>query len=159
METFREVFDNFIKEKTQDDVLIISDLCVKTGVDPNMWLKYYIKRESGSQTGTDFLDDMLSLFIFYLHNEFVKCLMKYIEPVGKNIYGEPYIHVDFEVVYKYNIGLSIKHGKTFKDLPLKILQKQELMKNKLFSFIVNETKLEIYNKNDIRYLKLLSLKK
>jgi hypothetical protein len=35
--------------------------------------------------------------------------------------------------------------------------KVELMKNKLFSYIINQTKLEIFSKKDIRYLKLKKL--
>ena len=41
---------------------------------------------------------------------------------------------------------------------VKLSQKEELMKNKLFSTIVTQTNLKIYSSNDIRVLKLRNLK-
>ena len=41
---------------------------------------------------------------------------------------------------------------------LTLSQKQDLMQNKLFFYIVNQTKFEIYNKRNIRALKLKSIK-
>jgi hypothetical protein len=67
-----------------------------------------------------------------------------------------------ELTYHLGKGFYIsnkKGKKNFRKLikTLTIDQRQELMKDKLFSYIVNKTNLKIFSKKEIRYLKLKKL--
>lgn len=159
MKTFKDVFNSFIEKETEKDIKIISDLCLKMNIDPSEWFKHYIERDTDYFTGIDFLSELLDKFLFYIQNKFDECMMKYIPESGSNIFGEPYLSIDYEIVYNKD-GLNIKKYKNisrFIKKNLTISQKEDLMKNILFSYIVNETNLEIYSKKDIRYLKLKKL--
>jgi len=159
METFKEIFNNYVDKKTNRDVKIITELCLKLDIDSKIWFKHYIKEEGGYQTGSDILTELMTNFTWYMTQEFDKCIMKYIEPDGKSILGTPYIHTEYELKYSHKNGFFMKDGKSFSKIRkrLSLAQREELMKNKLFYFIVNETKLKIYSKKDIRYLKLKNL--
>jgi len=157
MEKFKDIFNNFVEKKSKQDVEIITDLCLELNIDPNEWFNnHFLKRDISYHSGTQFLSEMLMSFVFYLEKQFEICLHKYIEPDGTNIYDEPYISTDYELLYNYNDGFFIKHPKNFKKIieALTLSQKVDLMENNLFSFIVNETNLKIYSKKEKRLLKL-----
>lgn len=157
METFKEVFDNYILKQTNKDITIISNLCIKFDINPNDFLKNYIKTQSS--TGTDFFTELLETFIFYLEKELDKELLKYVKFHGTNIYKEPYLSIDYELKYNKK-GFKIKNKENFEKFiinNLTVFQKQELFKNKLFSHIILQTNLKIYSNKDIRFLKLKNL--
>lgn len=160
METFKEVFDNYILKQTNKDITIISDLCIKFDINPNDFLKNYIKTNSGTGTGTDFFTELLETFIFYLEKQIDKELLKYVKYHGINIYKEPYLSINYELKYSTKKGFKIKDKKNLEKFiinNLTVSQKQELLKNKLFSHIILQTNLKIYSNKDIRFLKLKNL--
>lgn len=157
---FKEVFSTWIESKVNDQINLIDKIASDLNIDMKKWFhSYFLKRTSG-YTDTDFLDELLSEFLFYLDTEFCKVLLTYIPPSGKNIYGEPCLSLDFNLICdKDRLNLKRKHAKNFENLvnTLSLSQKQELMKNNLFCYVVNQTNLKIYNNNDIRVLKLKTI--
>lgn len=157
---YKEVFNKWIDIRMNYQLEAIDKIATDLDIDMYKWhYSYFLKRTTGF-TGFDALDEILSEFLFYLDNEFKKVLLTYIPADGKNIYGEPYLLLDFNLVYD-NDGINVKknEAKNFKKLvrTLTFSQREELMKNKLFSYIVIKTNLKIYSNNDIRILKLRNL--
>lgn len=155
---FSQIFSEYIRIKTDKDMKIVDKICDEAKIDANLFFNFYLKQCS-SYTGTDIFREILSDFLFYLHLEFQKLLLNYLEPDGKNIHKEPYLKYYLSLDWSKKSGLvaSKKSSKRFKKLPLTFSQKEELMKNYYFSYIVNQTNLKIYSKKDIRVLKLKSL--
>ena len=161
MEKFKDVFYNWIDKKVNTQIVMIDKICEELDLDPKEWFNVFFKRDLGCYTGTEFLNEMLPNFIYYISREFEKPLYKYCQPKGYNIYKEPYLSLDLNLRYNLETGFLIKkqNKKEFKELmsTLKLNQKLDLMKNKLFSHIVLQTNLKIFSKNDIRVLKLKKL--
>lgn len=157
MMSFKVLFNDWIRNITNSQLETIDEICELLGISANLWFANYFERNDF--TKQDFIHELRSSFIFYVAGEFEKCLLKYIEPSGKNIYREPYISMDFELDYIKNKGFIIMNRKGFNKISKKltISQKEDLMKIKLFSTIVIQTKLKIYSKKDIRFLKIKSL--
>lgn len=157
MNNFSIIFYEYIHSKTDSQLQIINKICSELEIDPTEWFNKFRKRDCPDYSGTRFLDEMLSNFIFYLSREFEKPLYKYFPPQGYNIYNEPYLSLYLDLSYNLETGFHAKKGvKKFRKMMkmINLVQKQDLMTNKLFSQIVNQTKLKIYSKKDIRYLKL-----
>lgn len=157
---FSQIFTDFISKKTDNHLMIVDKICQDANLDGNLFLKFYLK-QSSSYTGTDIFNEILSDFLYYLHLEFQKLLLKYVPAAGKNVYNEPYLKFFLDLKYSEESGLvaTKKCHKKFKKLmkTLTFSQKEDLMKNYYFSYIVNQTNLKIYSKKDIRYLKLKTL--
>jgi hypothetical protein len=161
METFKELFDNFIKDKTYHDVAVITELAIKLDIDHDYWFNnQFLNRDCTFYNADDFLTELLSSFIFHIEKEFDKILLQYVKEHGRNIYNEPYLSIEYELCYNDKKGFYLKNKKTLSNFikeTFTFKQKQELLKNKLFFTIVNETNLKIYSKNDKRNLKLREL--
>ena len=157
MENFKEVFDNWIKIKTESQVEVISEICKDTDIDPKVWFTHYISRHGGDCSGTQILNDMGETFAYYVETKFQDLFLKYLEPKGYNIYKEPYLGLDFDLVIK-NKKLYAKkyHKKNFRKMCKKLTleQRLELSENKLISYVVSQTNLKMFSKKEIRFLKL-----
>lgn len=163
MEKFNIIFNKFISKKVGTQIEQIEKICSDFDIDASIWFNNDFKRNYGCYTGTDFLKEMLPHFVYYLSGEFEKLILKYVEPSGYNCYKEPYLGLDMELEYcdgEFVVFNNKKeYKKSFKNVikKLTLTQKEELMKNKLFCAIVNQTNLKIYSKSDIRVLKLKNL--
>ena len=161
MEKFSTIFYDYIHNKTDYQLQVIDKICSELEINSTIWFSLFRKRDCPDHPGTQFLDEMLPNFIFYINGEFEKVLHKYFPPRGYNIYKEPYLIFDsFEIKYDSEIGFFMEDEKELEEMlkTLTLSQKQDLMQNKLFFYIVNQTKFEIYNKRNIRALKLKSIK-
>ena len=162
MENFKNTFNNWINEKTDYQLEAIDKICVQLDINTQEWFSQFLNRQMRDYSGDQFLGELLSHFIFYIQTEFQKILLEYIPAKGKNIYQEPYLGLDMELKYAlFNNVFYIKDSgrknfrKLIKTLPLS--QREDLMQNKLFSQIVNQTNLVIFNKRELRTLKLRKL--
>lgn len=155
--SFKDLFNDWIRNNTNSQLEVIDEICDLLGISANLWFANYF--EKNDFTGYAFLRELRENFIFYISCEFQKYLLKYIKPDGYNIYREPYLSMDFDLDYIKGKGFIIMSRKDFNKISKKLTlsQKEELMKNKLFSTIVIQTKLKIYSKKDIRVLKIKSL--
>lgn len=161
MGEFKEFFNNWIYEKTYYQIDAIDKTCKDLEIYPSQWFSHFLNRDVGNYTGTEFLKEMLTDFVFYVSNQFSNRLLTYLPPEGYNIHNEPYLGLNLNLHYHLHDGFKVKkkNRKKFTKVckKLTLTQKKELMKDKLFSFIVNQTKLKIYNKKEIRALKLKQL--
>lgn len=163
MGKFNDVFNDWIFDKINFQIEAIDKICDELDYDPLIWFRtQYIGRDCKDYTDTEFIKEMLSGFVWHLSQEFDKVLLKYLPPSGYNIYKEPYLSLNMDLTYNLKKGFYIRNKKgkkNFRNL-IKILtidQRQELMTDELFSYIVNKTKLKIFSKKEIRYLKLKKL--
>jgi len=164
MKRVKNLFDNFLKEKIDNQISIIDKLCDELNIDPTEWFESFIENVS-CYSGTEFLHDFFSNFMFYLSNEIQKELLKFIKPDGYNINKEPYIHnnIDLSSAYKI-IGGDIKFKLKKEDREdfdkllnkLTIDQKCELMESKIFSYFAQ--KLNFFSSKEIRLFKLRKIK-
>lgn len=161
---FENIFNNWIDKKTKHQIEIIDEICEKSGVDANDWFKnYYLNRYQDEFSESDILDELLNYFAYYLEDKIQEQFIKYIEPDGYSIYNTPYLS-DFSpdtiIKIKSDGSFKIKYNKKeYKNIlkRLKLKEKEELLKNKLFFYMVEQTNLKIFSKKDIRYLKLRKL--
>ena len=161
MQKFSTIFYEYIQRKTFHQLQVIDKICSELEIDPAEWFSLFRKRDCPDHPGTEFLSEMLPNFVFYINREFEKTLYKYFTPSGYNIYKEPYLTFEsFKLKYDTEIGFIMNGEEELKKMieTLKLNQKQDLMQNKLFFYIVNQTKFEIYNKRNIRALKLSNIK-
>jgi len=167
MEKFKNIFNSYIDKKTDSDIQIIDKINEELYlagiiIDIKKWFySDLLKKHSSDYSGTDILDTLLSHFVFFIDTEFKKTLYNYIIPDKINIHNEPYLSLNFDLEYYTNSGfyLNKKNKKRLKK-SVKILtldQKKDLMTNKLFFYMINQTKLKIYSKKEIRKLKLIAL--
>jgi hypothetical protein len=157
------ILSTFITDRVGDQLKIIDGICFEFDIDPSIWFNYDFKQNLSSCNGADFLKELLPNFIYYISRCFERQILEYVEPNGYNIYREPYLHIDWELEYKngkfHNVSDKKEYQKSFNEIikKVKLSQRRELMKNKLFNAIVTQTNLEIYSKSDIRALKLMQL--
>lgn len=155
---FKEQFNNWIYEKTNYQLEAIDKICKDLDLYSSQWFSHFLNRNVEEYTGVEFLREMLGDFVFYVSNQFYNRLLTYLPPDGYNIYKEPYLGLSLNLRYNLHEGFKVKkkNRKKFTKVckKLTLTQKKELMNDKLFSFIVNQTKLKIYNKKEIRALKL-----
>jgi len=158
MENFKKLFFDWMTNKVDYQVEAIDKICNELGMFPNEWFSKYLNRNAKDYSGSDFLVEMLPDFVWYISKEFQKPLHKYIEPKGYNIFKEPYLAIGLNLKYNLNTGFSIKKKNKKKFIKLcsvlTLTQKQDLMTDKLFSYIVNQTNLKIFSKKELRALKL-----
>jgi len=158
MENFKNVFYGWVTNKVDYQVNCIDKICNDLDISANEWFSKYLNRNAKDYSGADFLSEMLSDFIWHISREFQKPLLKYIEPEGYNIFKEPYLAITLNLKYDLNDGFSIKKKNKKKFVKfcsvLTVTQKQDLMTNKLFSHIINQTNLNFFSKKELRALKI-----
>lgn len=167
MEKLANIFNNWIDKKIGNQIFIIDTICEETELNQKLWFDNFLKNDMGLFSGTDFIDYMLEQFSVYLTSEFVYNFSKYIEPDRYSVSGKPLYDI-FISIYgnskKDNTHFEFKiddhNFEAFNNLlkKLTLIQKEELMKNKLFSYVINQTNTKIFSNNDIRLLKLNRLK-
>jgi len=161
MKKFRNVFDAWLGKKVDEQIAAIDEICSDLNINPKDWFNNkYINRKIGDCVGDDILTDLLQDFLFYLGKRFDSTMYKFLTPRGKNIYNEPIYDIFSEIFYSKNKFYFNKDDK--KDLKkilktFSISQKEELMQDNVFSYIINKTKIKIFSKKEIRYLKIKTL--
>jgi len=154
MKTFKETFEEWMNKKVDNQLSEIDKIATELDFDTKKWFEFY-RRRNGDYSGTEFLENLLSDFTFHISREFQKILCQYVTPKWYNIYNEPYLGfcIDYE---SGNFFLNKGDKKILKKLfkQLTIEQKQELSKNKLFSYILDKTKAKLISKREVRFLKL-----
>jgi hypothetical protein len=168
MEIFEDYFKSWINWKVEKQLKAIDIIANESGVDASEWFKnVFMRRNIEDFSGDNFLDDILENFVCHLAYYFDSLFDGYLPSIKTNVYGEKSFNTYMALSYdKKNNGIKIdKRYNTrteiedvenlIKSIPVE--KRNELMKNKLFYYIINQTKLEIFSKNDIRYLKLKKL--
>jgi hypothetical protein len=165
MKSFETIFNNWISSKVEFQLKIIDNIASETGVDPEKWfIGNFLRQQLGDYTEDNFLNVLLQEYISYLSNEFDKIIGVYLESDKHNIYGEPIYDIYITLEYDFdnnNIFINEEYGervnieKVIQSVSLN--NRSVLMKNKLFSYIINKTNLNIFSKKDIRALKLKQL--
>lgn len=163
MKTAKQIFNRYLNEKVDNQIYIVDEICEKTGLDTQKWFTFFID-ELYMYSGDDFLNNILDNFGVYLTTEFEKKLVKYIKPTGYSINNTPYYDIFISVVditedendIKFELVVDEEYIETFSKVikKLTLTQKEELLKNKLFLYIINQTNLDFLSNNDIRSLKL-----
>lgn len=163
MKTAKQIFNRYLNEKVGNQISIVDEICEKTGLDTQKWFTFFID-ELDMYSGDDFLNSILDNFSVYLTNEFEKKLVKYIKPTGYSINNTPYYDIFISVAditedendIKFELVVDEEYIETFSKVikKLTLTQKEELLKNKLFLYIINQTNLDFLSNNDIRALKL-----
>lgn len=161
MEKFKDIFGEWLGKRVDSQIESIDEICAELNIDASGWFfnNYLKSRNVGNYSGYDILNEMQSHFIFFLSNEFQKPLFKYLEPHGKNIYNEPYLGLDLGLEFKSKKGLYFSDKKGFKELKnkLSLSQKEDLMTDKIFGYIINKTNSKLFTKKEQRLLKLKKL--
>jgi len=161
MNKFEGVFNNWLNGVVGDGINEIDKICSLLDIDPTDWFNEYLIKRPGDCSGIDILTEMFPDFIFYVSKEFQKPINKYLEICGYNIYQEPmyglYLNLGYDKVLGFFFFADDKASLTKTFDKLNIVQKQELMTNKIFSYIIHQTKFKIFSKNDVRFLKIKNL--
>ena len=159
MEKFNNIFDKWIEDTCRNQVDAITKICDELEIDPTNWFKndYLSYRTLGDFSGYDIINQMLDQFVFHIYKEFEKPLFKYVKPHGLNIYKKPYLALDLNL--RYDDGFYFTNKKKVRKLgkTLTLEQKEDLMTDKLFSYIINKTNSEFFSRKEIRMLKLRKL--
>lgn len=165
MKKFETVFNNWMSKKVKHQLEIIDKISNDSGVDSDTWFfKNYLRRQVEDFTGTEFLSVLLENYLCYLSSEFDKIVGVYLKSDNKNVYGEPIFDIYMTLEYSYDrneifineeFGERIDIEKIIKSISLD--NRYQLTKNKLFTYIINETKLNIFSDKEIRALKLKCL--
>lgn len=158
MENFKKLFYDWTGKKVDHQIACIDKICSELNISPNNWFSVYLSRNAKDYSGADFLSEMFSDFIWFVGKEFQKPLLKYIKPEGYSIYNEPYLALSLNLKYNLQSGFSVKKKNKKKFVKfcsvLTLDQKQDLMTDKLFSYIINQTNLNFFSKKELRALKL-----
>jgi len=162
MEKFKDIFNTWIDKQIDNQIKEIDKICSELDIDPTEWFKKHVSsRYIEEYIGADMLKELLSSFIFYVSNKFDEPIKKLLPITGYNIYREPTYGILTEITYSYKKGFffSDKEKKELKRLlrTFTISQRKELMKDKIFSYIIIQTKFKLFSKREIRALKLRSL--
>jgi len=148
--TLRNLFNEFIYNKTSQDINEIDILCNELNIKPNDFWFFYLKHIDDFSE-TQFLTELISYFHWYLTIKLEETLLKY------NIKFN-YFYFSTEDNYIYLSG----GDKGYEEFKNKIINanfkiKQKLMKNKIFKYFMNKTKTKIFTKKQIRTLKLINI--
>lgn len=146
METFEELFNNFINKKTKKQIKKIDKLNKKLGVSPGEFWAYF-KRNFDYFAGVDFLDSILTYFYYFL-SEKIDRLFEDLNITFKDFY--------FDVSED---GIYILNNEEFDEVisELDLDTKEKLIEDKIFAFFMKKTKTEIFNKKEKRAIKIKSL--
>ena len=82
MENFKNLFYDWVTNKVDYQVEAIDKICTELDIYPNEWFSKYLNRNANDYSGSDFLSEMLSDFVWHISREFQKPLLKYIKPEG-----------------------------------------------------------------------------
>jgi len=167
MDNFETFFKFWINKKVRKQLNVIDEISKETGIDAKNWfINDFLVRNINNHAGDEFLDVLLENFLLELSNKFEYLFKDYIEPERYNIYKEPIFDINISLDYDYKNNCIIIDEYTTDDdkehiikiiKSLTLEQKLELMNNKIFSYVINKTKLEVFSIKDIRALKLKSL--
>jgi hypothetical protein len=155
----RDIFNKWVDKKAGEDFDRIDEISKKLNIDLVVFFKDYKKRRVDDCVGYEIITEMFNDFIFYVSKKFQEPINNFLVPSGKNIYGEPTysLYVNLEYDKKEKKFYLLSEDKTDLKTVFKILtphQKLKLLENHIFSYIIKQTKFKIFNKKDIRYLKL-----
>lgn len=162
MKKFETVFNNWMSKKVKYQLETIDKISSESGLDPKKWfIENFLCRQVDDFTGTEFVSVLLENYLCYLSHEFDKIVGIYLESTHKNVYGEPIFDIYLTLEYSFaNSQLFINEEysdisdieKVIKSISLH--NRYQLTKNKLFAYIINETKLNIFSDKEMRALKL-----
>lgn len=168
MTDFEKFFKSWIDNKVSKQLKIIDEISKEIDIDSKDWfMNDFLSNSLGDHAGDEFLDVLLENFVCYLCYKFEDLFKGYIEPLSyssynnKPIYGM-YISIGYNykknclVIDGYNTTEEIQYIKKTL-LSLTTENKIELMKNKLFVYIINNTKFDVFTDKEIRKLKLKNL--
>jgi hypothetical protein len=168
MKNFENYFNSWINDKVKKQLEAIDIIANEVDIDAKDWFKNkFMKRQINNYACDEFLDVILDNFLCHLSNKFDSLFENYLPVSYKNIYEEYSYGTYMSLVYNIEtagvqIDFDYEEEDEIKEIEelirsISVDGKVELMKNKLFSYIINQTKLEIFSKKDIRYLKLKKL--
>ena len=153
---FDKIFKDWITKKSDSHVKWIDYMADETGLDPAEWFSLYLG-ELGHYAGDGFLISMSDSFSFFIYKKFEQLFMKYIPPRGHSMYNTPYLFDSFSVdvdLYQQKIVYENVSELATINNSLSVEQRMDLFQHKLYRYIMNETKTEIFTKKEIRQLKL-----
>jgi len=165
MNSFKDIFNNWVEKKTKKQIEIIDEICLETGIDPGDWFEYFLENDIDNFSEDELLTEILNSFVCYLDSKFDEPFIEFLPDsmIKKNIFGGSYVDFYIELAlkksktkgYKFvsNNKKDIKRIRKF----ISISDREKIMKNKLVFYIINQTKMKIYSKNEIRYLKIKQL--
>ena len=90
MNKVEKLIIDFLKQRSENQIIVIDKLCEKLDIDPTEWFESFLN-DAEDHCGVEFLNEIFSNFMFYLSNEIQKELLKYLKPDGYNMYKQPYI--------------------------------------------------------------------
>lgn len=166
MENLESIFNKWLNKKLNNQIPIIDEICEKTGLNPKVWFKKFLNEDTGMYSGYDFIENLLDSFSVYLTLEFESYLVEYIKPDGYNVNNKPFYGLFINIedlsegdIVDFELYIDDEDSENFikKIECLSLSQKEKLMKNKLFSYIINKTNFQFLSNNDIRALKLKNL--
>ena len=148
--TLRKLFDDYVYNKTRQDIIKIDKLCIELDIEPNDFWYFYLKNKNDF-SGVDFISSILTYFYYFLDNR----VNKVFENQGIKM------HCFFFYTEENNVflGNSSEGLVEFKE---KIVDadfdvKKKLVENKIFSHLLKKSKTNIFTKKQIRVLKLENL--
>jgi len=165
MTTFEDTFNVWMNKKVKHQLEIIDNISSETDINPQKWFtENFLRRQVDDFTGTEFVSVLLENYLCYLSNCFDRIVGDYLESTHNNVYGEPIFDIYMTLEYSYDknkLFINEQFGE-ISDIEsviksISIDNRYELTKNKLFSYIINETKLNIFSNKEIRALKLKCL--
>ena len=165
MKKFETVFKTWIEKNTNSQIKAIDKISSETGIDTEDWFfNNFLRLQTGDFSGTDFLEVLLENYLCNFTHKFEKIVGEYLESTGTSFYGEPIYDIDITLDYDYKkncVVIDEQYGnrsdveKTIKSISLD--NKIRLTKNKIFTYVINETKLNIFSEKEARILKLNQL--
>ena len=156
----RDIFISWIDSNIKYQFDIIDEICKDLDISPEDWFyDRFLRRDIRDYVGKDILLNMFDSFINYISRELGKTLIGFLPPKGYDIYNEPYYGIF--ILYEDGFYFDEEDTVAFLTLMKKLTaeQKLQLMENKIFSYIVNQTKVKIFSKKEVRMLKLRNIEK
>lgn len=160
MDKINVIFNDWVNELVGDSFNQINELSEKLEIDNKKWFIHYLSRRRNDCTGYEIITEIFEDYIFYISRKFQEPINKYLPIAGYNIYKEPtyglYINLGYNKdEFYFKNGDKEDLEKVLKKFSIQ--QKLELMENHIFSYIIKQTKFKIFNKSDVRYLKLKNI--
>ena len=150
-ESLRNLFDDYVYNKTSQDIKKIDKLCIKLNIEPNDFWYFYLKQKEDFSE-IDFLTSMLTYFYYFLDDKVNK------------IFESQGIKMSYFFFYNEEDNVSIgdngsERNKAIVEFKEKIIDadfdvKKKLIKNKVFSHLLKKTNTNIFTDKQVRALKL-----
>jgi hypothetical protein len=152
--TVRELFNQFVYNKTDEDIKIIDKLCIELEVDQKGFWNYYITNLDHFSE-TEFLTEMLTEFYYYIGELNYDFLSSMNIEVDKFIFYLKYGKITIDKS-EYDLNwLQFKKNVLGAKLSIRI----KLMENKVFSLYMKETDTDMFTKRELRKIKIDILNK